>query len=111
MTTDLECAHAEDSLVRLVERMARRGVRRLPVLNGHQRRAARIIGMVSFEEVAAHALDDPELAEALERLAHPRRQPRSRTKDLPGREWFLPALWRRLPGCPSPNGHARGGGR
>jgi CBS-domain-containing membrane protein len=96
MTTDLECAHADDTLVRLVERMARRGVRRLPVLDAHHRRGAHVVGMVSFEEVATHALDDPELAEALERLAHRRREPHPRT--LPGRAWFLPALWRRLRG-------------
>jgi CBS domain-containing protein len=98
MTTDLECAHAEDSLVRVVERMARRGVRRLPVLSGHQRRGSRIIGMVSFDEVATHALDDPELADALERLSQHRRQPPPRTHDLPERPWFLPALWKRLRG-------------
>lgn len=96
MTTNLECARAEDSLVRLVERMARRGVRRLPVLDGHQRRGSRLVGMVSFEEVATHALDDPELAEALERLSQRRRQPRASA--LVSRHWFLPALWRRLRG-------------
>jgi CBS domain-containing protein len=95
MTTDLECAHADDTLVRLVERMARRGVRRLPVLDAHHRRGAHVVGMVSFEEVATHALDDPELAEALERLAHRRREP---ARTLRGRPWFLPALWRRLRG-------------
>jgi CBS domain-containing protein len=96
MTTDLECAHAEDSLVRLVERMARRGVRRLPVVGGH-RRGARVLGIVAFDEVATHSLDDPELAEALERLAHRRRQPQPSARTA-GRHWFLPALWRRLRG-------------
>jgi len=96
MTTDVEFAHADDSLVRLVERMARRGVRRLPVIAGRQRRAGRLLGIVSFEEVAAHALDDPELAEALERLTHRRRQ--RPTQDIRHRPWFLPALWRRLRG-------------
>jgi CBS domain-containing protein len=98
MTTDLECAHADDSLVRLVERMGRRGVRRLPVVSGHQRRGSRILGMVSFEEVASHALDDPELAEALERHAHGRRPQQRANQPLPDRSWFLPALWRRLRG-------------
>jgi CBS domain-containing protein len=96
MTTDVECAHADDTLVRVVERMARRGVRRLPVLAGHQRRGARISGMVSFDEVATHAMDDPELAEALERLTQLRRQSERRTGELPDRPWFLPALWKRL---------------
>jgi CBS domain-containing protein len=98
MTSDLECAHTDDSLVRLVERMARKGVRRLPVIDGHHRRGARIVGMVSFEEVATHALDDPELAEALERLAQQRRQPQPHPRAVPNRQWFLPALWRRLRG-------------
>jgi CBS domain-containing protein len=96
MTTNPECARAEDSLVRLVERMARRGVRRLPVLDGHLRRGSRLVGMVSFEEVATHALDDPELAEAIERLSQRRREPR--TSAIASRHWFLPALWRRLRG-------------
>jgi CBS domain-containing protein len=97
MTTDLESAQGDDSLVRLVERMSRRGVRRLPVLDSHQRGGPRLVGMVSFEDVANHALDDPELAEALEGLAHRRRQP-PRAQALPHRHWFLPALWRRLRG-------------
>lgn len=100
MTTDVECAWADDSLVRVVERMARRGVRRLPVLDRQHRRRELLIGIVSFEEVATHALDDPELAEALERLAQHRRQtaPRARHSDLSQKNWFLPALWRRLRG-------------
>jgi CBS-domain-containing membrane protein len=99
MTTDVECAWADDSLVRVVERMARRGVRRLPVLDRQQRRSAQLIGIVSFEEVATHALDDPELAEALERLAQSRRKPLAgRAPQLAQRNWFLPALWRRLRG-------------
>jgi CBS domain-containing protein len=97
MTTDLECAYADDTLVRLVERMGRRAVRRLPVVAGHQRRGARIIGMVSFDEVASHALDDPELAEALDRLAHRRREPQKQHAERAW-PWFLPALWRRLRG-------------
>jgi CBS domain-containing protein len=96
MTTDLECAHADDSLVRLVERMGRRGVRRLPVVNSHPWRGSRIIGMVAFDEVATHASDDPELAEAIERLAHRQRQPPKPA--LHQRPGFLPALWRRLRG-------------
>ena len=99
MTTDVECAGADDSLVRVVERMARRGVRRLPVLDRQHRRAQQLVGIVSFEEVATHALDDPELAEALERLSHRRRSPgRERSAQLAQRSWFLPALWRRLRG-------------
>jgi len=97
MTTDLEVTHAEDSLVRVVERMARRGVRRLPVVEGHARRG-RIIGIISFDEVATHALDDPELAEALEQLSQRRRKPGVRAGGLHQRHWFLPALWRRLRG-------------
>jgi len=98
MTTDLECAHADDTMVRLVERMARRGVRRLPVIDAHHRRGAHVVGMVSFEDVATHALDDPELAEALERLAQQRRQPPPHARRMASRAWFLPALWRRLRG-------------
>jgi len=100
MTTDVECAWADDSLVRVVERMARRGVRRLPVLDRQNRRSEQLIGIVSFEEVATHALDDPELSEALERLSQHRRQTgtRARHPQLNQRNWFLPALWRRLRG-------------
>jgi len=97
MTTDVEAAWADDSLVRVVERMARRGVRRLPVLDRQQRRGQKLVGVVSFEEVATHALDDPELAEALERLSH-RRRTHAVSSQLVQRSWFLPALWRRLRG-------------
>jgi CBS domain-containing protein len=99
MTTDVEFAWADDSLVRVVERMARRGVRRLPVLDRRQRRSQQLIGVVSFEEAATHALDEPELAEALERLAEQRRHAtRNPSGPLGHRTWFLPALWRRLRG-------------
>jgi len=99
MTTDVEFAWADDSLVRVVERMARRGVRRLPVLDRRQRRSQQLIGVVSFEEAATHALDEPELAEALDRLTLQRRHATRRPgSPLPPRSWFLPALWRRLRG-------------
>lgn len=99
MTTDVECAWSDDSLVRVVERMARRGVRRLPVLDRQHRRSDQLMGIVSFEEVASHALDDPELAEALERLAQRRKRAgRGRGQEPHQRNWFLPALWRRLRG-------------
>jgi CBS domain-containing protein len=99
MTTDVECTWADDSLVRVVERMARRGVRRLPVLDRRARKSEQLVGIISFEDVATHALDDPELAEALERQSQRQKHPpRGRSAAVPPRNWFLPALWRRLRG-------------
>jgi CBS domain-containing protein len=101
MTSDIECARVDDTLVRVVEHMGKRKVRRLPVLEAHHRRGtAKVVGIVSIDDVRAHALDDLDLAAALERLADRNRRRASlpRTTPPPERTSFFPALWRRLRG-------------
>jgi CBS domain-containing protein len=98
MTTEVECARSDETLVRALERMARRGVSRLPVLEGHHRREAKLVGLISFDDLAARAVDDPELAEAMERLAQQRRKVAERPPEPHDRTRFLLSLWRRLHG-------------
>jgi CBS domain-containing protein len=107
MTPDVECAKSDETLVRVVERMAKRGVRRLPVLDAAHKRHPRVVGIIALDDIQAHAGEDPELAAALERTAHRRRgQARTPREEPRGRPAFLPALWRRLLG--SPAAHRRG---
>jgi CBS domain-containing protein len=98
MTTDVECALADETLVRALDRMSRRGVSRLPVLEGHHRREAKLVGIISFDDLAARAVDDPELAAAMERVAEQRRKVAERPPESHERTRFLLSLWRRLRG-------------
>jgi CBS domain-containing protein len=96
MTEDVECARSDETLAHVLERMARRRVRRLPVLAAEHRREPKVVGMISLDEITAHAPDDPTLATALERVSQRRREQERSTGARPVS--FLPALWRRLVG-------------
>jgi CBS domain-containing protein len=99
MTTDVVCARPDDKLARVVDRMAARGVRRLPVTDPAHKRGGKIVGIVSLDDVAAHAPEDLELAAALERMAEQRRSQTANSLAVaPHRRSFFPALWRRLCG-------------
>jgi CBS domain-containing protein len=97
MSSDVECAKGDETLVHIVDRMSRRHVSRLPVLEPEHRRGAKVAGIVSLDDLVAHATEDPELAEALVRRAH-RREAEARGHAQPPAERpsFLPALWRRF---------------
>lgn len=99
MTTDVECARSDESLVEVVARMTRRRVRRLPVLDAHRRREHRVIGIVSLDDIEGHASKDLAVLAAVEHFARARR--RDNNEDATGdvERWsFFPALWRRLRG-------------
>jgi CBS domain-containing protein len=100
MSTDVECAKADETLVHIVERMSRRHVSRLPVLDPEHRRGPKVAGIISMDDLVAHATEDPELAEALVRRAHGREEEaRRHGRPAPAptdRPSFLPALWRRF---------------
>jgi CBS domain-containing protein len=98
MTTDVECARSDETLVNVVERMAKRGVRRLPVLDAHRRRDHKVIGIVALDDIEAHATEDLALSEALQKYARKRRRHPVAAPRPERRESFLPALWRRLRG-------------
>jgi CBS domain-containing protein len=93
MTAEVICARADETLVEVVDRMARRGVRRLPVLEAQRRRDGKVLGIVSLDDIESHRSEDPALIEALHRLAVSRRG-----EDNPAAERgaFFPSLWRRL---------------
>jgi CBS domain-containing protein len=95
MSTDVECAKADETLAHIVERMSRRHVSRLPVLDPHHRRGPHVVGMISLDDLVAHAGEDPQLADALARRAH-RREGKTSRPPAEQRSSFLPALWRRF---------------
>jgi CBS domain-containing protein len=96
MTSDVECARSDETLAHVLERMAQRRVRRMPVLAPGHRREPKLVGMLSLDDLLAHASDDPTLAAALERVSQRRREPERAAGGRVGS--FLPALWRRLRG-------------
>jgi CBS domain-containing protein len=99
MSADVECAKADETLVHIVERMTRRQVDRLPVLDPEHRRGPKVAGIITLDDLVAHATEDPELAEALVRRARRRQveaQGHGRPAQATERPSFLPALWRRF---------------
>jgi CBS-domain-containing membrane protein len=96
MSTDVECAKADDTLAHVVARMSQRHVRHLPVLHPGWKRGPRVAGLIAFDDLLAHVADDAALAEALKRRARGR-HPGVRATGTE-RPSFLPALWRRLRG-------------
>lgn len=65
MSERVAAAHERDSIHRALELMAHGHVRRLPVVDNHDR----VVGVVSIADVAAHAQDDHELQDAFLRMS------------------------------------------
>jgi CBS domain-containing protein len=95
MSTAVESAKADQTLAHIAEQMTRRNVSHLPVLDPHHRRGPRVVGIISLDDLVAHASEDPQLAEALVRRARQRHAPGPGSPPAE-RPSFLPALWRRF---------------
>ncbi len=68
MTDDVECVTAEEPLTDVIELMGSKQVRRVPVVDRHDR----LIGIISMGDVANRADDDETLQRAFERVSSKR---------------------------------------
>jgi len=100
MTTDVECVRSDEPLSRVITKMAERRIWRVPVIDAAHKRGHKVVGVLSLDDVASRASEEPELLEALHKIADKRRlESEARRSGVQApREAFLPALWRRLRG-------------
>jgi CBS domain-containing protein len=65
MTAEVETAHPEDTIGRVIEKMGQEAVHRLPVVS-HE---GRLVGIISIDDVAQRADYDEEIRDALSQMA------------------------------------------
>ncbi|MBI2897286.1 MAG: CBS domain-containing protein [Deltaproteobacteria bacterium] len=65
MTADCDCVTADEEITEVIELMGKKQVRRIPVVDRHDR----LLGIISMSDIASRADYDEELQEALERIS------------------------------------------